>query len=183
VKALLMDSSSVIYDTGTITEGIRSALGEYNTAKETAPVTLSGLDEELTTTLPGVHDTLLVLGAAGYAATARAVDRAESFTLGSEAEDLQKWGEARLKEFRGMLGFLFPGYLIGLAGSSSGEDATQISAQVALLGAQAARLSGQESRDAAAAAKALADAAAEAARKTGLRESTNAAWGRWEEEE
>ena len=43
VSALLMDSSNLIWAAAAVTEGIRSVIGEYSTAKESA-VTLDGLD-------------------------------------------------------------------------------------------------------------------------------------------
>ena len=69
---------------------------------------------------------------------------------GSESADLKSWGDARLNEFRGMLGFAFPGYLVTLSGSG-GADAGLIAAQIALLTAQAAAATGQRARAAAAA--------------------------------
>lgn len=178
VQAALMDSGAAVWDAGTVTEGIRLAVGEYGLAGKAA-VTVSGLDGAGETTLPALHDSLIVWGAAGYAAQARSIDRAESFEIGSEAVDLKAWGDQRLKEFRGMLGFVFPGYLVVASSSSSGEDPAKVAAEVALLGAQAdltaaqtAAATGQESRAAAAATLAAADRAAEAARLAGLRSST-----------
>jgi hypothetical protein len=181
VSVMLMDTSNLIWDAGTVTEGIRSAIGEYGTAGEAA-VTLNGLDSAAATTLPAVHDTVIVLGAAGYAATARAADRAEAFQLGSESADLKAWGEARLKEFRGMLGFIFPGYLVVLSSSTGGTDAGLVAGQIGLLAAQAAAASGQEARAVAAAAAAAAMLAAEVARKMGLRQSENSPFATWSDD-
>jgi hypothetical protein len=179
VSALLMDSANLIWPAAAITEGIRSAIGEYGTAGKSA-VTLDGLDSASSTTLPAVHDTVIVVGAAGYAAAARAADRAESFQLGSESAELKTWADKRLSEFRGMLGFIFPGYLVSTSSSGGGTDAGLITAQIGLLNAQADATSGQESRAAAAAVREAVDKAAEAARKTDLRETSNSPFATWE---
>jgi hypothetical protein len=190
VESLLMDSSNVVWDTATITEGIRTALGEYSAAGS-AQIALSGLDGAAATTLPVVHETMIVMGGAAYSALTRAVNRSESFQQGSEAQDLKAWGENRLREFKAMLGFVFPNYLIALAGTAGGSfdpalaaaQAALASAQAAFAAAQAAAVTGQESRAAAAAAAATAAAAAEVERKRGLRSTSDAAWGRWKDED
>ncbi len=38
-------------------------------------------------------------------------------TAGGESAALKAWGDARLREFKAMLGFFFPGYLVTLAGA------------------------------------------------------------------
>lgn len=189
VETLLVDSPNVIFSTATLTEGIRLAVGEYGTANEAA-VTLEGLDGAASSSLPAVHESMIVVGAAAYAVQARAVDRAESYQEGGESDKLKAWGDARLTEFKAMLGFIFPSYLVALAGSSGSGDATKIAAEVALLGAQAAlvaaqeaAVTGQESRAAAAEVKKLADETANEARIEELRHSVHSAWGTWEEEE
>jgi hypothetical protein len=128
---LLMDTGGLIWDAAAITEAVRLALGEYNQIYHTG-VTLSGLDGAATTSLPENNTTLIVAGAAGYAAVARAAARSESFNLGSEAQTWLSWGEARLADFRSL-----------------------------------AQLDAGQTR--------------EAARKTELRQSTNPAWGTWED--
>jgi hypothetical protein len=197
VQTALMDTGAQVWDAPTITEGIRLALGEYSLAGDAA-VTLSGLDGAAVTTLPGLHDTLIVWGAAAYAALSRTIDRAESHQLGGDAAPLKTWGDARLREYKGMLGFVFPGYLVTLAGtggSAASEDPAKLAAEVTLLGAQAAlgeaqaaqaeaqaalgeaqtvAVTGQEARAASAAELAAALRVSEA-----LRAGDTTPWGQW----
>ena len=126
VESLLMDGSNLVFDTGTIAEGIHSALGEFNLARETAglaAVTLDGLDGAAATTLSANHDSVIVLGAAGYATAARSADRAESFEIGQEAAEHLSWSEKRLLEFRAMLGALYPTYTDPSARARAAEAA------------------------------------------------------------
>jgi hypothetical protein len=63
--------------------------------------TLNGLDSETTTSYPDDDETLLALGAAGYAATSRAVDLTEQVTLDRlTSQQVRAWGLAKLQEFR-----------------------------------------------------------------------------------
>lgn len=158
VEQALSDTSNVIWAAAAITEGVRSALGEYNTAARVensgaTAATLNLLDSATVTTLPEVHDTVIVWGAAAYCAQSRAIDRADTYQLGAEMEHLRGWADQRMKEFRAMLGAIFPAYM-GVAdtsgGSGSGSPATS---------------------------------AAEAARLAGLRNAANAPWGTWEDDE
>lgn len=145
VRDGLMDSGSQVWTDGALTESIRLALGEYRLAGE-VDVTLQGLDLAAATTLPAAHESLIVWGGLAYAALARAVDRAESFELGSESAELKAWGDKRLQEFKAMLGVVFPGYLVVLSGSSDGStgaDPAKTAAEIALLTAQTAAANGQ----------------------------------------
>ena len=77
----------MIWAAAAITEGIRSALGEYNLAAlvddaAATAKTLNGLDSAGATTLPEAHDTVIVWGAAAYCAQARVIDRAEFYADG-----------------------------------------------------------------------------------------------------
>jgi hypothetical protein len=184
LRSLLMDAGSAVWDAAALAEAIRLALGEYALAGK-VPVSLAGLDGATETTLNPLHDAAIVWGAAAYAALARAVDRAESFTLGSRAADLKAWGDQRLSEFKAMLGALFPGYLIAASGGA-GADPAKTAAEIALLGARTTALSGDETRAAAAAvreeqkrASEAQERADEAARLAGLRNTNNPAWGAW----
>ncbi len=182
VRSVLMDLNAQIWTDGVITEGLRLAVGEYALASA-APASLEGLDGASASSFPAGHESMLVWGAAAYAALARAVDRAESFQPGGEAGDLKTWGDARLREFKSMLGVAFPGYRMALAGSSggsSGDDPGKIAAETALLQAQAAAVNGQESRAAAAADAAAQARIDEAARLADLRNAGNAPWGAWD---
>jgi non-ribosomal peptide synthetase component F len=63
--------------------------------------TLSGLDSASATTFPDDDESLIALGAAGYAATSRAVDLAEQVTLDRlTAQQVRAWGLSKLQEFR-----------------------------------------------------------------------------------
>jgi len=63
--------------------------------------TLNGLDSETATSVPLEDETLIATGAAGYAATSRAVDLAEQVTLDRlTAQQVRAWGLAKLQEFR-----------------------------------------------------------------------------------
>jgi hypothetical protein len=63
--------------------------------------TLDGLDSATSTTFPADDESLIATGAAGYAATSRAVDLAEKVTLDRlTAQQVRAWGLAKLQEFR-----------------------------------------------------------------------------------
>src|SRR5512141_2283911 len=111
VRQLLVDTGSITWTDATITEGIRTALGEYSLAAE-AVHTLNGLDGAGANTFPVNHETLLILGAAGYCVAARAAE--SSGWSGVDHGDLAAlldWGQKRINEFKAGLGFVFPGYL------------------------------------------------------------------------
>ena len=173
IQNALMDNPTFVWDTPTLTEGLRLSLGEYNLAGRVEnPVsvlgTINGLDGAVTSNLT-VYESLVVLGAAGYCASARAVDRASSYEMGDHADQLKAWGDARLKEFRAQLGAVFPKYMGAVVTAGGADDPTKIAAEVLLMTAQAsladaeaAASTGQESRAAAAAVQAAADRVAEA---------------------
>jgi hypothetical protein len=63
--------------------------------------TLSGLDSATSTSYPDDDESLIAVGAAGYAATSRAVDLAEQVTLDRlTAQQVRAWGLSKLQEFR-----------------------------------------------------------------------------------
>jgi hypothetical protein len=63
--------------------------------------TLNGLDSATATTIPGDDETLVAIGACGYAATSRAVDLAEQVTLDRlTSQQVRAWGLSKLQEFR-----------------------------------------------------------------------------------
>lgn len=109
VSTYLMDPNNLVWASGDITEAIRLALGEYSLAAQTA-YTLNGLDSATTTSYPDLHEFLMVIGAAGYAATARGIDRSEGFDEDKESATLSAWGKQRLADFRNYLVMTFPGY-------------------------------------------------------------------------
>lgn len=106
-RAFLMDASSLIWADADLQGAIRLALGEMGIYAGSI-LTLNGLDGAPATTLPAKAESLIVLGAAGYAGAARAADRSEAFELVGEFKDTKQWGEERLAEFRGLLGKLYP---------------------------------------------------------------------------
>lgn len=62
---------------------------------------LNGLDGASSTSLPADDESLLVTGAAGYAATSRAVDLAEQVHIDRlTSQQVRAWGLAQLQEFR-----------------------------------------------------------------------------------
>ena len=184
LQTLLMDTDSRIWDEATLTEALRLALGEYNLAAP-IPVTLTGLDEAALTTLPDRHASLLVLGAAGYAAAARGLDRAEGFEFEQEARDLQAWSAARLSDFRALLAIVYPTY--AAPGSPSGgsdpallaAQVQQLTAQAALQNAQAAAQTGQEARAQSATDQSRQDRLEEAQRIAALHTALTVPWSPW----
>ena len=128
VKTYLSDATGLIFTTELVDEGLRLALGQLNLTLSGA-YTLAGLDGAAATTLPAVQESLLVGGAAGYAAQSRVVKRAESFNLEQTvAQALATWGDDRLQDFSTGLTML-----INQAASA---------AKAAAAAAEAARLTG-----------------------------------------
>jgi hypothetical protein len=63
--------------------------------------TLSGLDSATVTTLRAEEVALIITGAAGHAATSRALDLAEQVTLDrATVKQVRAWGQDKLREFR-----------------------------------------------------------------------------------
>ena len=84
------------------TSGTSPAGGEDLHLRYTTLHTLTGLDEAGLTTIPLVHFSLLVRGAAGFAALFRAIDKVEKRSYGSRRTEpslLQNWGNAVLERF------------------------------------------------------------------------------------
>ncbi|HVN56502.1 MAG TPA: hypothetical protein VMT46_19400 [Anaerolineaceae bacterium] len=104
----LGDAGGVNYPQAQLDEGIRLALNEYNLMlgfQGVTAVTLSGLDGAVATTLPAIHEGALVVGAAGYAVSGRAVDRSEAFDLNQQLpQQLVDLGRQYLNDFRKMVG-------------------------------------------------------------------------------
>lgn len=66
--------------------------------------TLNALDSASATTFPENDDSVLVTGAAGYAATGRALDLAEKVTIDRlTSQQVRAWGLSKLQEFRSKL--------------------------------------------------------------------------------
>jgi hypothetical protein len=67
----------------------------------TAMQTLEDLDSATSTTIPLDDESLIAIGAAGFAATSRAVDLAEKVTLDRlTGQQVRAWGLSKLQEFR-----------------------------------------------------------------------------------
>ena len=77
------------------------AAGEVARVFYTAMQTLNGLDSATATTIPLDDESLLVTGAAGHAATSRAVDLAEKVSIDRLiSQQVRAWGLNQLQEFR-----------------------------------------------------------------------------------
>jgi hypothetical protein len=77
------------------------ASGEVLRVFYTAMQTLDDLDSAAATTFPDDDETLLVLGASGYAASSRAVDLLEQVSRDRlTPQQVRAWGLGRLQEFR-----------------------------------------------------------------------------------
>lgn len=106
VKAYLSDATSLVFTTALVDEGLRLALGQLNLYLA-ASYTITDLDGAIATTLPASDESLLITGAAGYAAQSRVVKRTESFNLDqSVAQALATWGDDRIQEFSAGITFL-----------------------------------------------------------------------------
>lgn len=102
VETLLSDNTNLIWTDADLTEAVRLALDEVSLSMG-QKLTLSGLDGAVAASLPDLLEGMLVVGAAGYAAVARAVERAEQFELANEGGLLHTWAEERLRDFRALL--------------------------------------------------------------------------------
>jgi len=70
----------------------------------TKPHTVQNLDSASTTTLHAHHETMLAVGAAGYAASSEALDQVGSVHIDpKEVDYLKAWGEAQLRAWRDFL--------------------------------------------------------------------------------
>lgn len=83
-----------------IYEGGQPQSGEKVRIWYSARHTIDGLDSATATTIPGQHESLIVLGAAGHAAMSRTIDLIEiSGTDLYQVGLLGAWGQRKLKEF------------------------------------------------------------------------------------
>ena len=100
VSTLLLDMTHLNFTLDVIDEGIRLALMDYSKASGQTE-TISGLDDAAVTSLPELDSGLIVLGAAGFAASAKGIDRKESFNLdGQISPQVQQLGERFLDRVR-----------------------------------------------------------------------------------
>lgn len=91
----------VVVDDPASSEFGEPAAGEVARVFYTAMQTLKDLDSATVTTVPLDDESLLVTGAAGHAATSRAVDLAEQVTIDRlTSQQVRAWGLNQLQEFR-----------------------------------------------------------------------------------
>lgn len=94
VARVLMDPGRLVWAEAVLEEAIRLALGEYNQTLSGA-ATLQGLDGALQSTLPGEHESLIVLGGAAHAAAICLAGKVEAFPPAAIREDLASWAKQR----------------------------------------------------------------------------------------
>ncbi|MDD5371280.1 MAG: hypothetical protein PHQ40_19540 [Anaerolineaceae bacterium] len=103
VAGLLQDPAGLIYEADHLDAAVRMALREYGLARGIVE-TIQGLDGAVATSVTGIEEGVIVLGAAGYAAAGRVARRAEAFSLGqSVPTGLVKWASDRLERFGELL--------------------------------------------------------------------------------
>jgi len=103
VEAYLQDSTNLVFDVNTLEECIRLAMADYSMSTGVAH-TLAGLDGAAATTLPAIHDSVIVIGSAGYTITSRAIKRAESYQMSQKVpKEVTEWGWERLNQFSRLL--------------------------------------------------------------------------------
>lgn len=104
VAILLQDLTRLTFSSELLCEGIRMALREYS-AVSGQPETLSGLDDAGLTSIPEHDCGILVLGAAGYIAAAKTIDRQEHFNPQPELpQGVTSLGSRLLQRFDRLLG-------------------------------------------------------------------------------
>ncbi|WP_298007925.1 MULTISPECIES: hypothetical protein [Anaerolinea] len=107
VRLFLHDSEGARYSQDDLTAAVRMALMEINLVSAQA-FTLAGLDGVIETTLPERLHHLLGMGAAGYAATARAAAQAEWELSPQKELSLTLWSRNVMEDFRRILCTLYP---------------------------------------------------------------------------
>ena len=105
VRALLVDAGSAVWADATIDQGMRQALGDLaRVYGGTSAPTVKDLDSATVTTVEDADASVLVCGAAGYAARSRTIDLSEMHTLGDQVPGALLNGAASLLEtFRSLL--------------------------------------------------------------------------------
>jgi hypothetical protein len=88
-------------------EGAQPQVGDEVKVWYTCRHTIEDLDLATGTTVPAVHESLLVLGAAGHAAQGRSLDLLRISEVDPDlVTKYEKWAEGRLSEFRASLELL-----------------------------------------------------------------------------
>jgi hypothetical protein len=104
VAVLLQDLTRLTFSSELLGEGIRMALREYSAVSGQSE-TIAGLDEAGLTSIPEHDCGILVLGAAGYIAAAKTIDRKEHFNLQPELpQGVTSLGGRLLMRFDRLLG-------------------------------------------------------------------------------
>ncbi len=104
VSVLLQDLTQLTFTSQLVVEGIRMAIKEYSLASGQVE-SLAGLDDAVLTSVPEYDCGILVLGAAGYIAAAKTMDRKESFNLVDQLpEAVTNLGTRLLLRFDRLLG-------------------------------------------------------------------------------
>jgi len=103
VSTLLQDMTQLVFPAAMVRECLRQAILAYSRSSG-RPEYLVGLDGAQETSVPELDGGLLVLGAAGYAATLKGVDRKEAFNLeASTSTRVVELGERLLARFEALL--------------------------------------------------------------------------------
>ncbi len=106
-RLFLHDSEGARYSADDLTAAARMALMEINLVSAQG-FALAGLDGADETTLPDSLQHLLVMGAAGYAASARAAAQAEWELAPQKTLPLALWSRNVMEDFRRILCTLYP---------------------------------------------------------------------------
>ena len=103
LSAQLSDRTNLVWDTTLLEEALRTSLNELSVVCGTVQ-TLNGLDGALVTTMDEVDRPVLMLGAAAYALTFRAVGRFEAVTPAPDlAIELGDLAQKTMKRFQSLL--------------------------------------------------------------------------------
>jgi hypothetical protein len=103
VAGLLQDPEGLVYEADTLDAAVRMALREFGLVRGILE-TIEGLDGAAATSVTGIEEGVIVLGAAGYAAAGRVARRTEAFNLGqSVPQGLAKWSAEMLARFSELL--------------------------------------------------------------------------------
>ncbi len=160
IKTYLSDTTSLVFSTGLVDEGMRLALGQYNLVMVSS-CTINGLDGAGATTLPANAESLIVLGAGGYACQSRLVKRSESFNLAQKMDtDLLTFGKMLVAEFNASLSILKT-YADNITATLDPSSiAGRLAAEAAALAANTAHITAETTGQTAATAKLTAETAA-----------------------
>ncbi len=103
VSTLLVDMTHLNFSVDVIEEGIRQALLEYSKASGQHE-RIAGLDGAEATSLPELDSGMIVLGAAGFVASSKGVDRMEAFNLNEQiSPQVKQLGERFLERFQTLI--------------------------------------------------------------------------------